>query len=97
MKITCIEDFAKQFGSDVNRIEHDMYKYTDCGAWITWDASGLTIGSIVEGSYAEFDKRFAFPFDSSATDEWLGELERLTDEAWHDANDTYTEEVDNVL
>lgn len=93
MTITCINDFAKNFGSDVNHIERDIYKYTGCGAWITWDVSGLTIGSIVEGSDAEFDKLFTFPFDSSATDEWLDELERLTYEAWRDANNTYDEEV----
>ena len=47
----------------------------------------MTIGSIVEGSDAEFSRTFDFPCTTDEVDDWLEELERLTDEAWHEAND----------
>ena len=88
MIIRKIEDFAIFFGSvSVDRLERDVYKYTNCGAWINWDEKSFTIGSIVEGSDAEFDKTFEYPVESEAVDAWLDELDRLTDEAWHEAND----------
>ena len=87
MELKNIEDVAEWFGSTVPRIERDIYKYTDCGAWITWDEQSVTIGSIVEGSDAEFSKKFNFPVMSEGLDDWMEELENLTDEAWHEAND----------
>ncbi len=69
-----------------------VYKYTDCGAWIAWDDNSVTIGSIVEGSDAEFSERFEFPVDSDVLDGWVNELEQLCDEAWHEANDEEEEE-----
>ena len=86
MIIHSIEEFASEFGSDVKSLKHDMYKYTDCGAWIEWDDKQMQIGSIVEGSDAEFDQTFVFPFEMSEVDIWMEELERLTDEAWQEAN-----------
>ena len=86
MIINNIHDLAKHFGTTANRLERDIYKYTDCGAWITHSTDSVTVGSIVEGSDAEFAKAFAFPFSSDLFDEWLDELEMLTDEAWHEAN-----------
>lgn len=87
MVINNIKDLADHFGSSVNRLERDLYKYTDCGAWITYSTYSVTIGSIVEGSDAEFAKAFEFPFSSDLFDEWLDELEMLTDEAWREANE----------
>jgi hypothetical protein len=34
-----------------------VFKYTDCGAWIKFDAQGIMLGTIVEGSDAEFSQR----------------------------------------
>ena len=56
-------------------------------AWIDWDSEKMAIGSIVEGSDAEFSKSFAFPVNIKYIDDWFNELERLIDEAWHEAND----------
>ena len=86
MVIHNIEEFASEFGSDVKSLKRDMYKYTDCGAWIEWDDKRMTIGSIVEGSDAEFDRTFEFPAYLSEINDWMEELERLTDEAWQEAN-----------
>lgn len=86
MIINNIHDLAAHFGTTVEHLERAIYKGTDCGAWINWTCSRVTIGSIVEGSDVEFSKSFEFPFDSSAVDSWLEELEALTTIAWNEAN-----------
>ena len=80
MKINNIEDYAKYLGTNVSQLERDVYKYTDCGAWIKWSDNDMTIGSIVEGSDAEFSYSFAFPTTTEEIDAWFDELERLTNE-----------------
>lgn len=96
MIINSIEDFAEYHGTKVEHLKKDLYKYTECGAWIEWDAQGITIGSIVEGSDTEFAKELKFPFDSDAYEAWMKELEALVDEAWHEANDC-NEDDDTVI
>ena len=86
MTINNINDLTSHFGTTPEQLEHDLYKGTDCGAWINWTCSKVNIGSIVEGSDAEFSESFEFPFDSSAVDNWLEELETLTTSAWNEAN-----------
>ena len=94
MIINSINDIVEGKGLEkADQLDHHVYKYTDCGAWITWDDNSVTIGSIVEGSDAEFDRSFLFPVDSDALDAWINELEVLCDEAWHEANDDDEEEV----
>ena len=94
MVINNIHDLAKHFGSTTKSLERDIYKYTDCGAWINWDDSSVTIGSIVEGSEAEFSESFLFPVESDELDAWITELEQLCDEAWREANgDDWDEEI----
>lgn len=93
MIINNIHDLAVHFDTTVDELESDIYDYTDCGAWITWDDNSVTIGSIVEGSDAEFAESFQFPVDSDELDAWVAELERLCDDAWHEANDDDDEEV----
>lgn len=39
------------------RIDRAVYKGTDCGAWVKFDEQGIVVGSIVEGSDAEFSER----------------------------------------
>lgn len=82
-----IEDLAAHYGTTVDRLKRDVYKCTECGAWISWDDKYVTVGSIVEGSDAEFSNTFSFPFDTDSYDSWIDELEILVDEAWHEAND----------
>lgn len=81
-----ISDLAAHFGTTPEHLEHAIYKGTDCGAWINWTCSKVNIGSIVEGSDAEFSRSFEFPFDSSSVSNWLEELETLTTSAWNEAN-----------
>ena len=42
-----IEELAHEMGSSVETLRHDVYKYTQCGAWILWDDEWVRIGSIV--------------------------------------------------
>ena len=95
--INNINDYAKSLGTSVSSLKHDIYKYTDCGAWIDWNDESMTIGSIVEGSDAEFSKTFKFPVSMDEVDEWYEELEQLTEEAWHEANDGDEEVKDAKL
>lgn len=93
MKLNNITDVAEKWlGVSVSDLEKSLYKGTACGAWINWDDSKVSIGSIVEGSDAEFDETFLFPVESEALDDWLDELENLTDEAWKEANCSEGEE-----
>ena len=81
-----INELAYELGSDAEHIKRDIYKYTDCGAWIDWTDRTVTIGSSVEGSDAEFYRTFEFPVYLAEINDWIDELERLTDEAWTEAN-----------
>ena len=56
----------------------------------------MVIGRIVEGSDAEFSKTFNFPVNIKKINQWFEELEELTEEAWHEAND-YDEEFSGFL
>jgi hypothetical protein len=42
---------------DPEQIDRAIYKGTDCGAWVRFDEDGIMIGTIVEGSDAEYRER----------------------------------------
>lgn len=54
-----IEAIAKPLSlpNDIKAIEKAVYKGTDCGAWVKFDAQGILVGTIVEGSDAEYSER----------------------------------------
>ena len=86
MIIKNIYDLAEHVETDVQSLKRAIYRGTECGAWIEWNTEKVVIGSIVEGSEAEFSEEFRFPFDSKKYDDWIEELEALCDQAWWDAN-----------
>lgn len=93
-----ISEIAAAFGTTPDHIEKALYKSTACGAWIRWDNRSATIGSIVEGSDAEFSYTFCFPFDEQKLWDFLELLEKLTGAAWKIANDEEaTEETEAEL
>ena len=93
MIINSITDIVKAKGlQHEDQLHRFVFKYTGCGAWISWDDKSVTIGSIVEGSDAEFSESFSFPVDSDVLDNWMVELDALCDEAWHEANETEDDE-----
>lgn len=86
MTIHNINEFASLFGTTPDHLEHAIYNGTTCGAWIMWNCTSVSIGSIVEGSDAEFSCKFSYPFESTAIFKWLDDLEELTTNAWNEAN-----------
>lgn len=60
-----IETIAKSVGVEpvANRIDRAIYKETDCGAWVRFDTEGLIVGTIVEGSDAEYSERIELTDD----------------------------------
>lgn len=54
-----IETIAKLYGTeaDPKRIDRAVYKNTACGAWARFDSEGIQVGTIVEGSDAEYSTR----------------------------------------
>jgi hypothetical protein len=54
-----IQAVADRYGitPEAWRIEKAVYKGTDCGAWIKFDSEGIRVGTIVEGSDAEYSER----------------------------------------
>lgn len=56
--------------NDVQLIKKGVYKYTNCGAWIKFDEKGIIVGTIIEGSDAEYSERISLkniqPDDQSA-------------------------------
>ena len=54
-----VESIAKVYECEpkTEMIEKLVYKHTDCGAWIKFDENGIKIGTIVEGSDAEYSER----------------------------------------
>ena len=92
MTIKSINDFADAWGIEVKHLKKSIYKGTSCGAWIEWDDKRISIGSIVEGSDAEFSRTFEFPCKLEEIENWFEELEILCDDAWHEANDEWEED-----
>lgn len=96
-----VETIADLYGCDPTpeSIDRSVYKNTDCGAWCQFDEYGILVGSIVEGSDAEFSERV----DVTGLEELsekkskrelirrfratLKEIEELASEAWREANE----------
>lgn len=54
-----VETIANLYGCDetAEAVNRAVYKNTDCGAWINFDETGIVVGTIVEGSDAEYSER----------------------------------------
>jgi hypothetical protein len=63
-----------------------FYEETECGAHVKFDQIGFNLTCIVEGSPAEFNERFDFPFHSHAIGEVLGDIEARAHDAWVEDN-----------
>lgn len=48
---------------DEGSIKKALFKGTDCGAFVHFDELGVVVGTIVEGSDAEYSKRILFDLD----------------------------------
>ena len=64
-----------------------IYKGTECGAWLRIvDATTINVGSIVEGSDAEFQTTLEWPFTKDEFWEAVSEINRQAIDAWEEAH-----------
>jgi hypothetical protein len=68
-------------------IERNVYKHTECGAWIDFTDTGIRIGSIVEGSDVGTSS-FAldYPFEEETYRQCEAAIEKEADAIWEWAN-----------
>ena len=86
-EISNITELAQALETTVERLKRDVYKYTECGAWIDWDDEEVRIGSIVEGSDAEVGPyHLPFPFTMQDYERTMQTVEYEADIYWHEAN-----------
>jgi hypothetical protein len=65
-----------------------LFKGTNCGAYISFDEKGITLGSIVEGSDSEvITDPLIYPFTSKAFEESISYIESEADSLWKEANE----------
>lgn len=83
------------------RIDRSVYRGTSCGAWVSYQRNGVTVGSIVEGcDYGTQSYALEYPFDKK--DFW-GKLEEVEKEAtsiWnntHGCDACYPDNPENVI
>ena len=87
--INNINDLAEYFYTTVDGIEKEIYKNTNCGAWIKILDDGIKIGSIVEGSDAETQTHtLKFPFSVDCFDNAIQDIEKEADILWKEANES---------
>ena len=80
-----IAELAEEYGTTVDRLERDIYKYTACGAWIDWDDKQVCLGTIVEGSDIEIEASpLEFPFEMDEFWNTLKWVEAEADCAWNE-------------
>jgi len=89
IEVGATEDRAKELCSKY------MYKFTTCGANITFRDTGVTIGSVVEGSEQETQYiDLEYPFSDET---WHDAVEAIEDEAaaiWDMVNDPDMADID---
>ena len=65
------------------RLKRNIYKYTACGAWVTEDEQGVTLGSIVEGVDEGTETHsLTYPFTIDQFQDALQSVEDEADEIW---------------
>jgi hypothetical protein len=75
-------------------ISRRTYKDTDCGAWVQFDAHGITVGTIVEGSEATYSERINL-IGIDQTEEGAAILTKRFDAALQRCNDFAEEHYQN--
>jgi hypothetical protein len=64
-----------------------LYKSTECGAWISFEEKGITLGSIVEGAdYGIDTDALLYPFTSKEFEETIAYIECEAESAWIESN-----------
>lgn len=80
-------DLFKLYGvRDAKQLDRAVYKDTECGAWVRIEGRQVNVGTIVEGSDAEFREKLTFPFTLKEWEEAITSLEERADETWRFVN-----------
>lgn len=80
-------------GRSEKALSRRVYKDTECGAWARMEPDGVTVGSIVDGSDAEvMPTTLRYPFEESAWERMLEEIEAEADRLWKEANEEEDED-----
>ena len=72
---------------DERRLSRQVYKATECGAWLMFTDAGILLGSIVEGSDVDCNNvHLNYPFTAEAYREAIKSIEEEADLLWNEAN-----------
>lgn len=83
-----VSDLCNHYGcKNIEALSRLVEKATGCGGWVREAPGGVDIGTIVEGSQAEFADYLCFPFTVDEWDAAWAHIDLLADEAWHEANE----------
>ena len=58
--VECVAHWCGLSGDEehiILKIDRALYKATGCGAWVRFDERGIVVGTIVEGSGADYSER----------------------------------------
>ena len=73
---------------DIEQAKRNVYKYTDCGAWIEFNEDGILIGSIVEGcDFGTADYHLNYPFTEKRYSNCIEAIEKEASLVWDWANE----------
>ena len=87
-KVICsVEDLCDHLETTPDRLERDMFKYTNCGMPIAWDDDKVTLCVYAEGADAEWSHDLFFPFTAKEFDKMVEVVEEESEELWHEWND----------
>ena len=85
--ICSVNDLCGHLGTTPDRLERDMFKYTECGMPIAWDDEKVTLCVYAEGADAEWSHDLFFPFTAKEFDNMVEVVEEESEELWHEWND----------
>jgi hypothetical protein len=100
-QVSCLGDSDKTEEEMQRSISRRVYKGTDCGAWVSYQETGVKVGSIVEGcDYGTGVYELTYPFDIK---EFWGKLTEVEEDAtriWnetHGCEDCYPDNSENTI
>jgi len=88
--ISNMADLAEMLAAEPNEasIKRNVYKYTDCGAWIELKEDGIRLGSIVEGCDSDTATyALKYPFTEEDYRARVNAIEKEADALWKWSNE----------
>jgi hypothetical protein len=89
-KVNNIAEFLKKRGlgeTNMNLVKRNVYKYTNCGAFINWNDESIIINSIVEGVNSGTENyTLTFPFEINEFWNALGKVKKEAERIWNETH-----------